>query len=133
MAPTPPSSMAGYLAEAMAADADAALRRWAACGAMSLTGLADGPPSTDTARVALGADALASLVAELSERIGRSVYVDGAALLSERAAIAGLSRHGSRSCGNATRLLQVSDGWLAVTVARPDDVQLLDAWLATRL
>jgi hypothetical protein len=126
---TSPSSMAGLVAQSMSGVADLALRRWAACGAMALTGDADGPPSSATARVALAADALATTIADLSGRVGSEVLVDGAALLGERAALAGLTRHGSRSCGGATRLLRASDGWLALTLARPDDVQLVDAWL----
>lgn len=129
MSPTPPPSMAEMLAQSMLSDADIALSRWAACGAMALTGDPDGPPASDPARVALAADGFAATIAHLSGRVGRAVYVDGAALLGERAALAGLTRHGSRSCGGATRLLRASDGWLALTLARADDVQLIDAWL----
>ena len=51
-------------------------------------------------------------------------------LLGERAAIAGLRPGGSVSCGGGTRLLACADGWIALTLARPDDVDLLPAWLA---
>lgn len=51
------------------------------------------------------------------------------ALLGERAALAGLQRQGDRSCGGATRLLRAGDGWLALSLARPSDVELLAAWL----
>ncbi|MEY2523696.1 MAG: hypothetical protein QOJ66_2261, partial [Ilumatobacteraceae bacterium] len=60
--------MANRLAEAMAGDGNAALERWAACGAMALTGAADGPPLAIPARVALAADAFASTIAEVSDR-----------------------------------------------------------------
>ena len=57
--------------------------------------------------------------------------LDPLALLAERSAVAGLSRHGRTSCGQATRLLEVADGWLALCLARPDDVDALEAWLET--
>ena len=59
--------------------------------------------------------------------------MDGAALLGERAALAGLTCHGSRSCGGATRLLRAGDGWLALALARPDDVELVDVWLGDEM
>ncbi|MET0145501.1 MAG: CoA transferase, partial [Ilumatobacteraceae bacterium] len=42
-----------------------------------------------------------------------------------------LSRHGRWSCGGATQLLACTDGWIAVSLARPDDIELLPAWLGT--
>ena len=60
---------------------------------------------------------------------GRSVHLDGPALLGERAAIAGLTRRGAVSCGGSTRLLRAADGWLAVALPRPDDLDLLPAWI----
>ncbi len=102
---------------------------WAASGAMALTGRAHraplGPPSGLVATLARFADRLA----EHPDAAGHPLRVDPLALLGERAAIGGLSRHGSISCGGATRLLPTRDGWLAVTLARPDDFDLLPAWL----
>jgi hypothetical protein len=60
---------------------------------------------------------------------GGRVCVDGLALLGERAALAGLSRGGAISCGGGARLVPARDGWLAVSLARPDDVAALPAWL----
>ncbi len=51
------------------------------------------------------------------------------ALLGERAALADLRRRGDTSCGGASRLLPAADGWLAVTLARPDDLAAVPAWL----
>ena len=121
---------------------------------MWLTGRSDGPalgcPSGVVEVLELAADHLT----EGSRRIGREVRVDAEALLGERAALAsnaagptsspgptvlssnrqaglgapaGLSRRGSISCGGATRLLQTADGYLALSLARPDDVGLLPA------
>jgi hypothetical protein len=92
--------------------------RWAASGAMALTGLRDeplGPPE------------------RLVEGVGRLAVafpgLDPLALLGERAALMGLWRHGSTSCGGSCRLLPVRDGWLAVSLPRADDMELVPAWL----
>jgi hypothetical protein len=55
--------------------------------------------------------------------------VDGAALLGERAAIGRLSRGGAIAPGGTCRLVRAADAWLAVNLARPDDVALANAWL----
>jgi hypothetical protein len=34
------------------------------------------------------------------------------------------------SCGGATRLVRASDGWIAVSLAREDDIDAIPAWLA---
>jgi hypothetical protein len=61
--------------------------------------------------------------------LGAPLGIDTLALLAERAAAAGLARRGDVSCGGATRLLPARDGWLAVCLARDDDVALVPAWL----
>ena len=58
-----------------------------------------------------------------------AVAVDGLALLGERAALGDLTRQGAISCGGSTRLVRTADSWLAVSLARPDDVAALEAWL----
>jgi crotonobetainyl-CoA:carnitine CoA-transferase CaiB-like acyl-CoA transferase len=97
---------------------------WAASGAMALTGRGDGPPLLAPPSAVTGLLRLAEALRELTP-----VSVDGPALLGERAAAAGFERHGDVSCGGATRLLPVADGWLAVTLARPEDFDALAAWL----
>lgn len=59
--------------------------------------------------------------------------MDGAALLGERAAFTGHSRHGTISPGGACRLLPTMDGWAAVSCARPDDPLLLGALVGHEL
>ncbi|MET0325260.1 MAG: CoA transferase [Ilumatobacteraceae bacterium] len=104
--------------------------RWAASGAMALTGWPDGPPLAAPASLVPFLRAVRSAIATTSDRLGRSVDLDTAALLGERAAIAGLARQGRRSCGGATELVRCGDGgWIAASLARPDDVELLPAWL----
>ena len=94
---------------------------------MWLTGRCDGPAIGCLSGVVEVLELVAKQLAEGSRRVGSEVRVDGLALLGERAALAGLSRRGSTSCGGATRLLQTADGYLALSLARPDDVALLPA------
>jgi hypothetical protein len=101
---------------------------WARCGAMALTG-----PSIGTPRLAPGplAARARAAVAALADLAGSAALrrLDGAALLGERAAIAGLRRRGSISPGGSCRLLATRRGWLALNLARRDDVRALPAWL----
>jgi len=129
--PDRPADLDRVVAVAMAGDGRQAAERWAASGAMALTGRADGPADAGPARVALAMDALAADIARTSAELGAAVHLDGAALLGERAAIAGFTRSGPVSCGGATRLLPSGDGsTIAVSLARDDDWTLLPALFA---
>ncbi len=103
---------------------------WALSGAMALSGYARGTP-----RLAPGP--LATFARDEVEALARASgsarlrALDGAALLGERAATAGLRRRGRTSPGGSCRLLRTNDGWLALNLARADDVALLPAWLAS--
>jgi hypothetical protein len=99
---------------------------WAACGAMALTGRADGPALGTPAALV---DLVAQATSVLDQRSHGLVQVDGLAILGERAALSGLSRQGQRSCGGGTRLLPTVDGWLAVSLPRPEDMAAVPAWL----
>jgi hypothetical protein len=97
---------------------DPRVERWAASGAMALTGLPElplGPPqglvdgALDLARPFPGLDPLA--------------------LLGERAALMGLWRRGDTSCGGSCHLLPSSSGWAAVSLPRDEDMELVPAWL----
>jgi CoA-transferase family III len=109
------------LAKVTIADTSAA---WAASGAMALTGRKDGQALLAPPGVVNGMTRLASTLHELS-----NVAVDGPRLLGERAALSGLSRQGDVSCGGGARLLRTADGWLAVSLPRPEDIDSLPAWL----
>ena len=107
---------------------------WAASGAMALTGFSDKPPLLapgPLASVANGAMLAFVAVARGLPRARMSELqtIAGHALLGERAAIAKLSRRGTVSPGGACHLLRCQDGWIAVNLARADDVALLPAWL----
>ena len=100
------------------------MTRWAASGAMALTGRADapcGPPE----RLVDGVD-----------RLGRAVGgssgsgLDALALLGERAALMGLWRRGAISCGGSCRLLPTAaGGHVAVSLPRREDLEAVAAWL----
>ncbi len=103
---------------------------WARSGAMALTGPADGTPRLAPGPLAAFASAEVDALAEASG--GEALRgLDGAQLLGERAAVAGLVRRGRSSPGGSCRLLPGADGWLAVNLARPADVRALPAWLET--
>ena len=99
---------------------------WARSGAMALTGCSDGPPLLAPGPLAAGALGAALAFGVVA---GGRVEVDGARLLGERAAIFGLRRRGRISPGGSCRLLRAADGWIAVNLARPDDRDMLPAWL----
>ena len=101
---------------------DAAL--WAASGAMHLTGHADRPPLLPRAPVASRLAGAAAVWTHLS-----GLPLDGPALLGERAALRGLSRRGTTSAGGGSQILRAADGWVALTLSRPDDRELVPAWL----
>jgi hypothetical protein len=71
------------------------------------------------------------MIAAASQQLGTLVEVDGPALLAERAAIVGLRRRGATSCGGAARLLVTADGWIALSLARDEDIDSVPAWLET--
>lgn len=105
------------------------VRSWAASGAMALCGGAGtgplGPPEGMVPALA----SIGEHLAEHAAALGGRLDVDPLAILGERAAIAGLRPGGQISCGGGTRLVATMDGWVAVTLARPDDVDAVPAWL----
>ncbi len=85
---------------------------------MALTGRPDeplGPPE----RLVGGVERLAPVFPGL----------DPLTLLGERAALMGLWRRGTTSCGGSCRLFPAGDGWLAVSLPRAEDLELVPAWL----
>ena len=102
---------------------------WAASGAMALTGRADGPALGPPSGLVPKLRTLGERLGEAARALGGALEVDPLALLAERAAIAGLRRRGTTSCGGASRLLPCRDGWFVLSLARPEDVALVPAWL----
>jgi crotonobetainyl-CoA:carnitine CoA-transferase CaiB-like acyl-CoA transferase len=107
-------------------DAPPALR-WSRSGLMALTG-EPAAPTMFPAPLAACADGALAALASLAPA-GALDGIDAAALLAERAAVAGHRRQGAVSPGGACRLLRAADGWLALNLARDDDWELLPAWL----
>lgn len=104
------------------------VRDWAASGLAALTGMPDGPPDVSRAAVLHQARAVASALSALF-----GITVDAAELLAGRAALSGLRRQGRISAGGATRLIAGRDGWFALTLARPDDVDAVPAMLESEV
>jgi CoA-transferase family III len=67
-----------------------------------------------------------------SRVLGRSVAVDPARLL-ERDAALGLTPPGIWSPNRHCRLIEAQDGWMAVSLARDDDVRCVPAWTGCAL
>lgn len=77
-------------------------------------------------------DAVVALVGRLDRRgagLSSAWGAGGVGVLAGRAASIGLGPSGIASCGGSTRLLRAADGWIAVSLARPDDVVAVAAWL----
>ncbi len=108
---------------------DAGLAAWARSGAMALTGRSGGPALGPPAALTGWVGSLGRDLREQALALGSDLAVDPLPLLAERAAVMGWSRHGSVSCGGATRLLPCGDGWIAVCLARPEDADAVAAWL----
>ena len=106
---------------------------WASSGAMWLTGQRHGPPSAAPAQVAEALVAAADDLAQQTARWGRTVVVDGPALLGERAALTGMSRNGDTSVGGSARFVQAADGWIVLNLPRPEDVESLPALVGQSL
>jgi CoA-transferase family III len=96
---------------------------------MALTGRPGAAPLGPPADLVDGLVAIGRILSDTTAGAGRRLEVDPLGLLTERAALTGLARAGRTSCGGGTRLLATHDGWLAVSLARPSDVELVPAWL----
>ncbi len=106
-------------------------RRWAMSGLAGLTGHADEPvlPRRDfLARL----DELLWRVEELAGGFGVTLGLDRS-VFTGRATMLGLSRRGRVSCNGMCRLVEAGDGYVAVNLARPEDVELVPAWLCQQV
>lgn len=96
---------------------------WAASGAMALTGYPGGLPL-----IAPGCPATAARAAVLAlEALAGPLGVEGHRLLGERAAVHGFTRNAPWSAGGSCRAIATSDGWVAVSLARPEDLDAVPA------
>jgi crotonobetainyl-CoA:carnitine CoA-transferase CaiB-like acyl-CoA transferase len=113
---------------------DDAVAAWAASGAMALTGHPDGPPLSPGAAVLPALTSLAQRFTHLAALLGpasrcaaHDLDIDVGQLVSGRAGLLGLGRRGQVSANGSCRLLPAADGWVAVNLARPADVEAVDA------
>jgi crotonobetainyl-CoA:carnitine CoA-transferase CaiB-like acyl-CoA transferase len=95
----------------------------------SLTGRPGEQPLGPPAPLVGTVEAWAEDIAERSGRLGTRVQVAPLEVLAERAALTGHTRRGEISCGGACHLIRADDGWVAVSLARPDDWVLMAALL----
>jgi CoA-transferase family III len=103
------------------------IETWARCGAMWLTGRAEGPPVVPEFSVLARARIEEERLAWATAAWGRRVHTEVADLLTVRAGIAGLSRDGSISAGRSCRLLPTRDGrWIAINLARATDHEAVE-------
>jgi CoA-transferase family III len=100
---------------------------WAASGGMWLTGWPAEAPLVPTGALLERASWAGAEMAAAATSWGRPVAVDVGALLFGRAALMGLVRRGRHSANSSCRLLHARDGWLALTLARPDDLAAVPA------
>jgi hypothetical protein len=100
---------------------------WARSGLLWLTGHGGHPPRWPVAGVLSGLDGVGRRLDRASGRLGHRCATDPRQLLAGRAALMGLVRRGRVSPGGACRLLATPAGWVAVSMARPDDAGLVPA------
>ena len=100
---------------------------WAQSGLMALCGESQGLPRQGPAAIPSCARGVLQAIRALAPVVPATL--DGAKLLSERAAILGLERSGAISPNQGCHLLQTRDGCLALNLVREDDWALLPAWL----
>lgn len=113
--------MSAALDTGRSADAAAAHGRWASSGLALLTGSATPVfPDRDLAGRLLALLAATDLGLDLR-------------LFAERAAELGLTRRGAISANGTARLIEAADGWLAVNLARADDLAAVPAWIGCGL
>ena len=96
---------------------------------MELTGRPDGPAVAPPHRLLRGLDRLVESLGRSSARVGNEVLVDWDLLVTTRARMMGLRRSGRRSANGTCRLLKSADGWMAINLARPEDLASVEALL----
>jgi predicted amidohydrolase YtcJ len=109
---------------------EAAARAWVRCGAAALSGPPPGGLLGPPEGLVPGVLALGERIRTISASWGHELDLDWLGLLTARAAVEGLVAGGRTSCGGASRLLATADGWVALSLARDSDVELVPAWLA---
>ncbi len=103
-------------------------RDWAESGLIPLIGYSDQAPIQGPGLIPSCAKGTLDAIRLISNKDILS-GVNGATLLSERAAAMNLQRQGTTSANGSCHLFECSGDWLALNLAREDDWELLAAWL----
>jgi len=112
----------------LATPGESAASAWARSGALWLTGQPEEPPVLPSVPLPSCMDGAIAVLRALAP--GAELEdVDGATLLGEHAALAGLARRGRISPGGSARLIPAADGWLVANLPRDEDRRSLSAWL----
>jgi len=125
------SQRAGYdgLARLPGRPSGPAQARWLASGLAELTGPADSEPIAPARDYAARLDALVRTAQAFAAVLGAAPPSLRLDLYAERAADLGLGRGGRVSAGGAARMLRCADGWAVANLARPEDLDLFEAWI----
>ena len=99
---------------------------------MSLTGPECGAPLVPAFDAMTGIDELMDELCCSTAAFGARLEID-ASVLGGRAHLLNLRRGGAQSCNRSCRLLEARDGWIALSLPRPSDIELLPAWLGTEV
>jgi hypothetical protein len=100
---------------------------WARSGLMHLTGPPGGAPLGPPGPVLTRAELVAEAIAGLTADRAQPVRLDVASLLTYRAALQGWQRRGRTSANGTCRILRADDQWLAVSLARSEDLRSVPA------
>ncbi len=95
---------------------------WADSGAMWLTGWPGEAPLVPPAPVLGAIRGITEVLAALAGWVGDEPWLDPAILIGGRSALTGQHRGGRASVGGSCRMVRAGDDWVAVNLARPDDV-----------
>ena len=106
---------------------------WAESGGLALTGWPGEEPLPPAGPVLERAAHAAALFGKWAGTWGSAPNIDIAEILFGRAALMGLTRQGRVSANGTCRLLRAADGWLAVNLARPDDLRSVPAVIGRNL
>ncbi|MDT0575196.1 CoA transferase [Croceicoccus sp. F390] len=101
---------------------------WRRAGLMEVTGHRAGDPLVFPADLTGAADRMIDAL-RLMAPDRCCLPQSGAALLGERARLLCLERNGRQSANGSCHLFRAKGGWIAVNLARPDDMDMMPAWL----
>ncbi len=122
--PTPPLEPTGRDRPGTDAEAQA----WRESGLLDLHG-----PRTKNLSVPSGVlhrlQRVGTRLDDIAGAFGSVTTTDVVELLRARVALTGARGSGHTSVGGSARILRAGSGWIALNLARPDDVGLLPAWL----